>query len=60
MMKILTDKRGNLQGMSLQSIVRQAYGPDAQYRHVENGETAGTIERNGQVLDTVIDVHNAA
>lgn len=59
-MKILTDKRGALQGMSVADIVRQVYGPTASYKHdVNAAEHQGVIERDGKVLDTVIDVHAA-
>jgi len=60
--KLLTDKRGPLQGISLESILRTAYGPDAVFREGE-GEGMGLIVRerpNGDVvvLDTVIDLHD--
>jgi hypothetical protein len=58
--KILTDKRGALQGMSVADIVRQVYGPTASYKNDADGDNQGVIERDGAVLDTVIDVHNAA
>jgi hypothetical protein len=60
MMKILTEKRGALQGISVQSIVRQVYGPTATYRYAADGENQGVIVRDDKQIDTVIDVHNAA
>ena len=59
-MKVLTDKRGALQGMSVPDIIRQVYGPTASFKADVEGENEGTIVRDGAVIDTVIDVHNAA
>ena len=56
-MKMLTDKRGPLQGITLDSIVRNAYGPAAQY--VQDADVAGmgTIVRGAEELDTVLEMH---
>lgn len=55
MIKMLTEKRGALQGLSSAAIVRSAYGPVASLVEQENAETV--IMREGKVVDTVIDIH---
>jgi len=57
---MLTDKRGPLQGVSVEAIVRNAYGPNARYIEDADGETAGVIvdeEEGGEPLDSVIELH---
>lgn len=54
MIKMLTEKRGALQGLSKEAIVRSAYGPTASLAE-QDDETV--ILREGQVADTVIDIH---
>lgn len=54
MIKMLTEKRGALQGLSTEAIVRSAYGPIAA---LEMRDDDTVILREGQVVDTVIDIH---
>lgn len=54
MWKLLAEKRGPLQGLSTEAIVRSAYGPIASL--VERDDDT-VIMREGQVVDTIIDIH---
>ncbi|QIG58160.1 hypothetical protein SEA_SKOG_8 [Gordonia phage Skog] len=56
-MKILTEKRGPLQGVDAPSIVRAAFGPGAQL--VESPEEDGNstiVDADGNVLDAVVSI----
>ena len=62
--KMLTDQRGPLQGVSVEAIVRNAYGPDAKFVTDSEGEVVGLIvepddddEGAMQAIDTVIELH---
>ena len=55
--KMLTDKRGPLQGVSVEAILRNAYGPDAFLVEDPEGAMAGLIEQNNETVDTVIELH---
>jgi len=56
--KMLTDKRGPLQGVSVDAIIRNAYGTDARLVEDADGESAGLIQGpDGDTLDSVIEVH---
>jgi hypothetical protein len=57
MWKMLTDKRGPLQGVSVETIVRNAYGSDAAYVEDTEGDAVGLIKRADDVLDSVIELH---
>lgn len=61
--KMLTDRRGPLQGVSVEAIVRNAYGPDARFMP-DTGDSIGLIvapdeddDGSMQELDSVIEVH---
>lgn len=59
--KMLTDKRGALQGVSIEAIVRTAYGRFAKYIDDPAGEAMGVIVasdgKKQHLLDTVLTVH---
>ena len=59
--KMLTDKRGPLQGVTVEAIVRNAYGADARYIEDADGESAGLIVRpwgdDLETIDTVVEMH---
>ena len=60
--KMLTDRRGPLQGVDVESIVKTAYGPHARYVEDTEGESLGLIVKpspgyDPTVLDSVIDLH---
>lgn len=60
--KILTEKRGPLQGVDVSSIVTSAYGSGARYREDPDGVFAGLVvkPRGGKaydVLDSIVEVH---
>jgi hypothetical protein len=57
--KVLCEKAGALQGVDMASIVRQAYGPDAVYKAFL-GKIAREVRPTVfEVLDNVIEVHDA-
>lgn len=62
--KMLTDKRGALQGVSIETIVRTAYGQFAKYIDDPAGEAVGVIVtsdgKEQHILDTVLTVHETA
>lgn len=63
--KILTEKRGALQGVDVSSIVASAYGTGAQFREDPDGVFAGLVvkphatggKNNYDVLDQVVELH---
>lgn len=59
MFKLLTDKRGPLQGVTLESIVKNAYGINARYVPDTEGESVGLIIEpdTDHVLDSVVEMH---
>ena len=64
--KMLTDGRGPLQGVTVEAIVRNAYGREARYMPNTEGESLGLIVRPAaddpdpeavETVDTVIEMH---
>lgn len=55
--KMLTEKRGPLQGVSVEVILSNAYGPGAFLVEDPEGVMAGLIEQNNETVDTVIELH---
>jgi hypothetical protein len=65
--KILTEGRGPLQGVSLTSVIKSAYGPLAEFREDPDGDVPGLIVRQRDdvqgapaydVLDQIIELHD--
>ena len=64
--KLLTEGRGPLQGVDVESIIRNAYGSDAQLREDPEGISAklivkaaheGSSEEGYDVVDRIVEVH---
>ena len=56
--KMLTDRRGPLQGVTVEVIVRNAYGSDARYEEDTEGDVVGHIVgADNKVLDDVVEMH---
>jgi hypothetical protein len=64
--KLFTEQRGPLQGVSLASIVRTAYGPEAEFREDPDGNVPGLIVRPSRdvsgadaydQLDVIVEMH---
>lgn len=58
--KMLTERRGQLQGLDVDTIVRQAYGPGFRYEENAPGvDHVGDILRpDGTLADLVVEVHD--
>ena len=61
--KVLTEQRGNLQGVDMESILGQVYGPEAEFIPDPSSSSSGVIvsRREGQglfdILDTVLSLY---
>ena len=67
MIKILAEKRGALQGVTVKDILRQAFGPDVEFLpHTEAGYVGAVVRRRAgdvaayDILDMVLELHDAA
>lgn len=57
--KVLMDKRGPLQGTTVDQVVRQAYGPEASLEADPEGNFLYLVKREGDTVDAVINVQGA-
>lgn len=65
MIKVLAERRGNLQGVDLESILNQVYGPEAEFLADPPPARSGLVvtRRSGEglydILDTVLSYYTA-